>query len=71
MKDYPINVFWSEQDQCYVADIPDLHFCSAFGSTPEEAVKEVVIANQAWLETARAAGEPIPKPGSFPTASSL
>ena len=34
MKDYHINVFWSEEDGCYVADIPDLEACSAFGATP-------------------------------------
>lgn len=71
MKDYHINVFWSEEDDCYVADIPDLRFCSAFGSTPEEAVREVVAAKRAWLETARATGKPIPEPSSFPSASSL
>jgi predicted RNase H-like HicB family nuclease len=70
MKDYHINVFWSEEDECYVADIPDLKFCSAFGSTPEEAVKEVVVAKQAWLETARATGKPVPEPTRFPQASS-
>lgn len=70
MKDYHINVFWSEEDECYVADIPDLKFCSAFGSTPEEAVKEVVVAKQAWLETARSRGRPVPEPTHFPQASS-
>jgi len=62
MKDYHINVFYSEEDECYVADIPDLRFCSAFGSTPEEAVHEVEIAKAAWIESARASGQPIPEP---------
>jgi predicted RNase H-like HicB family nuclease len=62
MKDYHINVFYSDEDKCYVADIPDLRFCSAFGATPEKAVKEVQIAKTAWLEAAKAAGKPIPKP---------
>lgn len=70
MKDYHVNVFWSDEDDCYVADIPDLKFCSAFGGTPEEAVKEVVVAKQAWLETARATGKPIPEPTGFPQDSS-
>ena len=35
MADYHFNVFWSDEDGCYVADIPDLAFCSAFGDTPE------------------------------------
>ena len=44
MKDYHINVFYSEEDEGYLADIPDFKFCSAFGKTPEEAVHEVQIA---------------------------
>ena len=66
MKDYHINVFWSEEDKSYVGDIPDFHFCSAFGNTPEEAVRQVVIAKEAWLETARAESRPIPMPSDFP-----
>jgi predicted RNase H-like HicB family nuclease len=62
MKDYHINVFYSEEDGGYIADIPDLKFCSAFGSTPEEAVHEVERAKTAWLEAARAEGKPIPRP---------
>ena len=62
MKDYHINVFFSETDGCYVADIPDLRFCSAFGDTPEEAVREVQTAKQAWLRVAKDRGKPIPKP---------
>ena len=61
MKDYHINIFYSEEDEGYIADIPDLKFCSAFGDTPEEALKEVLIAKYAWLETARAEGKPVPK----------
>jgi predicted RNase H-like HicB family nuclease len=62
MKDYHINVFYSDEVKCYVADIPDLKYCSAFGVTPEKAVKEVQIAKAAWLEAAKAAGKRIPKP---------
>ena len=62
MKDYHINIFWSEEDGCYVADVPDLRFCSAFGDTPEEALAEVERAKKGWLETARAQGKPIPEP---------
>jgi predicted RNase H-like HicB family nuclease len=42
MKDYHINIFYSEEDEGYIADIPDLKYCSAFGSTVEEAVREVL-----------------------------
>jgi len=62
MKDYHINIFYSEADGGYIADIPDLTACSAFGRTPEEALREVRIAKEAWLEAAHAAGKPIPRP---------
>lgn len=62
MRDYHINIFYSDEDSGYIADIPDLEPCSAFGETPEEALAEVQIAKDAWLETARAKGLPIPEP---------
>lgn len=62
MKDYHINVFYSDEDRCYVADIPDLKYCSAFGSTAEKAVREATIAKKAWLLAAKKAGKPIPEP---------
>jgi predicted RNase H-like HicB family nuclease len=62
MKDYHINIFYSDEDEGYIADIPDLEFCSAFGETPAEALAEVEIAKTMWLEAARAAGKPIPQP---------
>lgn len=46
MKDYHINIFYSEEDEGYIADIPDLKFCSAFGETPEEALRQVQIAGE-------------------------
>jgi predicted RNase H-like HicB family nuclease len=71
MKDYHINIFFSEEDGEYVADIPDLKYCSALGKTPEEAVREVEIAKAAWLETARVSGKPIPKPTYRPAIYKL
>ena len=62
MSDYHINIFYSEEDAAYVADIPDLDACSALGPTPEEALSEVGRAKQLWLDAARAAGKPIPSP---------
>lgn len=62
MKDYRINIFYNEEDGGYIADIPDLEACSAFGDTPEKALAEVKVAKTAWLEAARQAGKPIPKP---------
>lgn len=62
MKDYHINIFYSEEDGGYIADIPDLPSCSAFGATPEEALAEVEQAKAAWLDAAQAEGKPIPPP---------
>jgi predicted RNase H-like HicB family nuclease len=62
MKDFHINIFYSDEDEGYIADIPDLEFCSAFGETPEEALRELGIAKTLWLEAARAGGKPIPEP---------
>jgi len=62
MSDYHINIFYSDEDGGYIADIPDLEACSAFGKTPEEALAEVEQAKEAWLQAAREAGKPIPKP---------
>lgn len=62
MKDYHINIFYSDEDKGYIADIPDLRSCSAFGASPEEAVREIMVAKAAWLETARKRRKRIPKP---------
>lgn len=62
MSDYHINIFWSDEDESYVADIPDLKYCSAFGDTAEEALAEVEKAKEAWLVTARDRGQTPPKP---------
>ena len=62
MEDYHINIFYREEDEGYIADIPDLKYCSAFGDTPEKALREVLIAKSAWLEAAQAENKPIPVP---------
>lgn len=62
MQDYHINIFFSEEDEGYIADIPDLAHCSAFGTTPDEALQEVLKAKEVWLDAARANGKPIPRP---------
>lgn len=61
-KKYHINVFWSSEDQCWIADLPDLRFCSAHGDTPAKAVAEAQIAMELWLESAADHGDPIPEP---------
>lgn len=62
MSDYHINIFYSDEDGGYIADIPDLEACSAFGATPEEALAQVETAKTAWLDAARTAGKPVPAP---------
>ena len=59
---YPIVVAWSEEDRAWVADVPDLKYCTAHGDTPEEAVREVVIARGLWLRAAREEGILLPEP---------
>jgi predicted RNase H-like HicB family nuclease len=59
---YHINIFWSNEDACWIADVPDLKPCSAHGHTPEEALKNAGDAIQGWIEVARDRGYPIPKP---------
>ena len=59
---YEIVLCWSEEDEGYIADIPDLRFCSAFGETPAEALVEVEKAKKVWLEVAKETGKPIPEP---------
>jgi predicted RNase H-like HicB family nuclease len=62
MSDYHINLFYSDEDGGYIADIPDLASCSALGDTPEQALAEVAKAKVAWIEAAREAGKPVPEP---------
>ncbi len=61
-KDYHINIFYSVEDGGYIADIPDLAACSAFGKTAKEALREVERAKAAWLSAARKLRKPVPEP---------
>jgi predicted RNase H-like HicB family nuclease len=62
MSDYHINIFYSVEDEAYIADIPDLKYCSAHGETPEEALREVLIAKEGVLDVMREENIPIPEP---------
>jgi predicted RNase H-like HicB family nuclease len=59
---YHINLFWSAEDDCWIADVPDLKYCSAHGSTAEDAAREIQIAIDAWLDVAAERGEAPPPP---------
>ena len=71
MKDYHINIFYSDDDGGYIADIPDLAHCSAFGENPKEALEQALIAKKAWLEAAKKEGKAIPKPKYRPAIYQL
>ena len=62
MRDYHINIFYSEEDEGYIADIPDLQSCSAFGDTPEAALQALAEAKSAWIGAARSEGKCVPSP---------
>ena len=62
MKDYHINITYGEEDCGYIADVPDLDSCSAFGDTPEQALAELELAKAAWIGTAKASGKTVPQP---------
>jgi len=59
---YAIEIFYSGEDEGYIAIVPELAGCSAFGETEEEALKEVKVAIDLWLDTAEKEGRQIPKP---------
>ena len=62
MYKYAIEIFYSEEDEGYIAVVPELPECSAFGGTEEEALEEVKTAMNLWLETAKKERRKIPKP---------
>lgn len=70
-RDYHIDIFYSEEDDGYIANLPDFEYCSAFGATPEEALAELQIAKQIWLDSARERGAAIPQPRYKPVLYTL
>ncbi len=71
MRDYHINIFYSEEDGGYITDIPDLEACSAFGKTSAKALAELRIAREAWLKAAKASRKRIPPPRYRPAIYQL
>jgi predicted RNase H-like HicB family nuclease len=61
---YLINVFWSDENEAWVTDVPDLAYCSALGDTPHEAVAEVEVAVAPWLQAAKSSGRQAPQPSA-------
>jgi predicted RNase H-like HicB family nuclease len=58
---YEIIIYWSEEDQAFVAEVPELPGCMADGSTYQEALVNAETVIQEWIETARELGRPIPE----------
>ncbi|MDK2878795.1 MAG: hypothetical protein PWR06_1511 [Thermoanaerobacteraceae bacterium] len=59
---YEILIYWSEEDQAFIAEVPELPGCAADGMTYQEAIKNAEVAIKEWIETAKAIGRDIPKP---------
>jgi predicted RNase H-like HicB family nuclease len=59
---YEIILYWSEEDQGFIAEVPELPGCAADGETYQEALQNVQIIMQEWIETAEELGHPIPEP---------
>ena len=59
---YELIIFWSEDDQAFIAEIPELAGCAADGSTYQETVANAEVVIQEWIETAKELGRPLPEP---------
>ncbi|MBX7148716.1 type II toxin-antitoxin system HicB family antitoxin [bacterium] len=66
---YLINILWSEEDQCYIAEVPELEGCITHGKTSEQALKHVHQAIESWIMAAKKLKHPIPKPALMRKAS--
>jgi predicted RNase H-like HicB family nuclease len=59
---YVIILYWSQEDQAFIAEVPELPGCAAHGATYQEAVANVEVVIREWIETAQELGRPIPAP---------
>ena len=62
MSKYEVLIYWSEDDQAFVAEVPELPGCAAHGATQGEALSNAQDAMQLWIDTAKEFGDPIPEP---------
>lgn len=62
MVKYEVIIYWSEEDQAYIAAVPELPGCAADGATYQEALANAETVIQEWIETAKELGRPIPEP---------
>ncbi|MEG4031627.1 MULTISPECIES: type II toxin-antitoxin system HicB family antitoxin [unclassified Microcoleus] len=59
---YEVIIYWSDEDQAFIAEVPELPGCAADGETYQDALQNLEIIMQEWIETANALGRPIPQP---------
>ncbi|MEB3357210.1 MAG: type II toxin-antitoxin system HicB family antitoxin [Synechococcales bacterium] len=59
---YEIILYWSDEDQAFIAEVPELPGCAADGQTYQDALQNVEVVMQEWVETAKELGRPIPQP---------
>ena len=62
MTRYEVIIYWSNEDEAFIAEVPELPGCAADGATYQKALSNVEAIIQEWIETARALGRPIPEP---------
>ena len=62
MSKYEVIIYWSKDDQAFIAEVPELQGCAADGTTYQEALAHVETVIQEWIETAKDLGRPIPEP---------
>ncbi len=62
MSKYEIIIYWSNEDEAFVAEVPELAGCAAHGSTQEEALRNANDAIQLWIDTAKEFGDSVPEP---------
>jgi len=62
MHRYEILIYWSDEDQVFIAEVPELPGCMAHGETQEEALEQAKEAMNLWIETAQEHGDPVPEP---------
>jgi predicted RNase H-like HicB family nuclease len=62
MTQYEVNIHWSDEDEAFIAEVPELPGCMADGATYQEAIANVEVVMREWIETAQELGRPVPKP---------
>jgi predicted RNase H-like HicB family nuclease len=62
MTKYEVIIYWSEEDEAFIAEVPELPGCAADGSNRQAALANVDVVIEEWIETAKELGRPIPQP---------